>query len=397
MGPDASDLEAPEDLLVYQHVLFLSSAATGSDSLPLFSPTMLLCGQDRNHSGFKAEPIWSFELDDLQEFEPYLTSAEFVVDLPPAAWTPDGSSEELDWDNPDLDRHIVVRLQSFPEWPDEESPLHSLDGLNAVDVAEGDPVGIADEGPPQFRIPIDLVTLRAWIAASENDEATNLAFQLSDASDSGMLRLYALNSRAPQDTIPPPARLKISYFDGQEQDFTLDCAKNAQVLSRPDAGQSGGIELSTGITTFRLLQLDLPEELRSDSLMILRARLYLYPDLDHFAGVGGHDRDADGLSMRVIAPREALDLENLAIPEDDFLGLAGALDVYTAQNQAAEPLALPITPWVQNWITGDEENHGLLLALNGEDERPRCLSFFIDEPGKDPKLEIFYARRPDFD
>jgi len=113
--------------------------------------------------------------------------------------------------------------------------------------------------------------------------------------------------------------------------------------------------------------------------------------------VGGQDRDADVLSMRVIVRGEALDLENLAIPEDDFLGLAGALDVYTAQNQAAEPLALPITPWVQNWITGDEENHGLLLALNGEDERPRCLSFFIDEPGKDPKLEIFYARRPDFD
>lgn len=395
LGPQASDLEPPDSIQFLSRCMVLLSAPAWEESIPLFEPETLFCGHDRNHTGFRAEPLWKFDLSAFADYEPYLLEAEFLVDLPPRTWQPADTVDVLDWDNPDLDRNIRVELMSFADWPDEDEPLLSLEGLDLRDVTGAGPVGPDTEGAPQFAIPLPLDSLRQWILDAVEGRDLHLAFRLDDSSDSGLLRLYGRHSLAPQDTVPPAARIRISYFIDEQKDAVQACSAEAQALSRSGGEGAVGIDLGTGIPRHCLLNLQLPEELRDPELMILRARLQLWPDLEHFTGVGGHDREAGGLTLRLLAP--ATELDPLEIPEDDYLALASALDLFPARNQAAEPLSLPLTPWVQNWITGVGENHGLLLTLNGRDERPRRLSFYADEPGREPTLEIYYARRPDFD
>jgi hypothetical protein len=157
------------------------------------------------------------------------------------------------------------------------------------------------------------------------------------------------------------------------------------------------MRLATGIPryTHLNLNLDLPDSLLGDDIMVMRARLYLHVDPDELAGVGGHDRDSDGLSLRALATNEALDLDAPTFPEDDYYNLSSGIDLFGSDGQLIDPIAIPLTSWLQDWMNGTRENHGIILSLNGTDERPRCLSFFIDDMG--PRLEILYTRRPDFE
>jgi len=396
MGPEASDLDPPDTLSFFENSMVLTAVESWEEPRPLFAPTMLFCGEDRNRSGFKAEPIWSFDPSGLADDWVSLDEAGLVVDLPPATWTPEGSGEILEWDNPDIDRNILVRLLRFPDWPEEDSLLENLDGLGAWPVSES-LVQPALEGPTDFGIAVPLDSMQAWIDSSVSGQKVYLAFQLPGTQDSGLLRFYSRNSLAPQDTVPAPARLRISYFTTEQKNGEIACEKNAQSLSREDPLGPDEICLATGLPRYAHLSLALPDSLRRDDLMVLRARLYLYADSARTVGVGGHDRDSGGLSLRVLAPETEFDSGAPALPEDGFLELASKLDLYGADGRNIEPLAIPLTTWVQDWMSGRRENYGIILALNGSGERPRSLSFYLDEAGKDPRLEILYARRPDFD
>jgi len=398
LGPQSSDLDPPGELLVYEPgIMPIISVRYWEEELPLYDPEMLYCGDDRVHSGFRAEPIWSFDLSAAEEFEPYITGATFIVDLPPATWIPEGSTEELEGDNPDLARNILVDLMSFETWPDTEEVLTSLDALSPVDATGAGPYAVDDAINTQFSIPISRELVLDWLEASANGDSLNLAFQLPISNDSGLLRLYSLHSRAPQDTIPAPARLAVNYYIDEDEIETVHCAKNGQALSRINPMGAGEISLATGVARFTHLSVFLPDSLRSDDLMVMRARLYLCPDSASIVGAGVQDRDSGGLTLRALALNEEFDSEAPEYNEDDNYGLASALDLFDGFGDPVDIVTIPLTTWVQEWMQGDRENHGIVLALNGRDERPRSFSFFLDEPGKDPRLEIIYARRPDFE
>ncbi len=399
MGPEVSDLDPPPDLMLYESELGMAvlSVSYWEEPTDLFTPTMLFCGDDRLKTGFKAEPIWSFDLSAAEEYEPYVTGAELVADLPPTVWIPEGSTEELEGDNPDLDKNITVKLMSFANWPDTETPLESLADLGLEDVLGGDPVGVNPDFNTEFRIPVPRETVQAWLQSSIDGDSLNLAFELPGTEDSGLLRLYSLNSLAPQDTVPAAARLEISYYIDEDKVETVECARNGQALSRDDPVGVGEITLATGLPRYTFITLQLPDSLRRDDLMVMRARLYLSPDPDAIEGMGVQDREPDGLTLRAVAPDEEFDTDTPVYPEEDYYGLASSVDLYDSYGDLLDSVYIPLTPWIQDWMEGDRENHGIILSLNGADERPRSLAFYLDEAGKEPRLEIIYARRPDFD
>ncbi|MBC8367254.1 hypothetical protein H8E52_07585 [bacterium] len=398
LGPQSSDLDPPGELLVYEPgITPIISVRFWEEELPLYDPEMLYCGDDRVLSGFKAEPIWSFDLSAAEEFEPYITGATFIVDLPPASWIPEGSSEELVGDNPDLDRNIRVDLMSFDTWPGSEEILTSLDGLSPVDATGAGPYAVDEDIDTQFAIPISRELTIEWLEASANGDSLNLAFQLPISNDSGLLRLYSLSSQTPAGEDATPARLVIDYFIDESKSETIYCAKNGQALSRIDPVGAGEISLATGMARFTQLSVFLPDSLRADDLMVMRARLYLCPDSASIIGAGVQDRDSGGLTLRALALNEEFDVDAPEYNEDDNYGLVSALDLFDGFGDPLNTITIPLTTWVQEWMQGDRENHGIVLALNGRDERPRSFSFFLDEPGKDPRLEIIYARRPDFE
>jgi hypothetical protein len=398
LGPQSSDLDPPSELLVYEPGMTpIISVRYWDEELPLYDPEMLYCGDDRVNSGFKAEPIWSFDLSAAEEFEPYITGATFIVDLPPTTWIPEGSSEELEGDNPDLERTIQVDLKSFDAWPDPDEILSSLDALEPGDVTGEGPYGLDDLVETRFSIPISRELALEWLEASAEGDSLNLAFQVPISNDSGLLRLYSLHSLAPQDTVPPPARLVFDYYIDEDKTKTVNCAKNGQTLSRIDPVGAGEISLATGVARFTHLSVFLPDSLRSDDLMVMRARLYLCPDSASIIGAGVQDRDSGGLTLRALALNEEFDSDAPEYNEDDNYGLASALDLFDGFGDPLDSITISLTTWVQEWMQGDRENHGIVLALNGRDERPRSFSLFLDEPGKDPRLEIIYARRPDFE
>lgn len=396
MGPEASDIDPPDSLLVFEDSLALASVVSWEEARELLNPKVLFVGRDETISGFRAEPLWSFDIEEFQDYADYLDAAGLIIHMPPAVYEPD-TLETLVWDNPDLERDVLVRLVRLSGWPEEDEPLASLSELGDMGFV-GEPFHPADYEDELYGIPIPLDSMRAWIDSSAAGELIHLGLLLEEGGEDGLIRIYGLNASAPSDTTVPSPVLKISYFIDEQKDAESKCLANAQALSREDplGDLDARLSLATGLPRYSLLDLDLPEQLADSTNLIFRARLYLETDIDSLVGLGPLDRDAGGLTLRILVPEGDWDPLSPAMPEEYRL-LASAISLYDEDGELVSPLVLPLTGWVQDWVRGEVENRGLILALNGEGQRPRAFDWPVDQPGSSPRLEIFYTGRPDFE
>lgn len=395
LGPELSDLPAPPVVERMLDSTLVSSVFSWDEPLPLFNPTMLFCGQD-SVSGFHSEPLFSFHLDEFVGTSSSLLQAGLLLHLPPQFWPVE---EETPWDNPHLDRDLRVRLLRLSSWPDPEEPLETLEGLDAWAISEEE-FRIADY-QTLYGIPLPLDSVQAWVDSSSVGEEVHIALELAPGSEDGILRIYAISSLAHDADSDEPsstrASLKIQYETegGDTPDWNTDCERNGLVLSRnSEAGAT--LELATGLPRFCHLELDLPEILLDSSIVVLGARLSLYPDSLATFGVGPGEDEPWGVSLRLLAPMDSLDHASPLLPEDARV-LQSSLDLYTSTSQLQDPLVLSITPWLQDWIQGEAENHGLILEMNGKDERLRSFRWHLEGAGLSPRLEVYSTGRPDFD
>ena len=395
LGPELSDLPVPPVVERMVDSTLVSSIFSWDEPLPLFNPTMLFCGRDRV-SGFHSEPLFSFHLDDFAGSPSSLLQAGLLLHLPPQFWPVE---EDAPWDNPHIERDLQVRLLRLSSWPDPEEPLESLEALDAWAISD-EYFRITDY-QTLYGIPLPLDSVQAWVDSSAVGEEVHIALELAQDSDDGILRIYAISSLAhdadSEEASATRASLKIQYETdgGDTPDWNKDCERNGLALGRSSEADAT-LELASGLPRYCHLELDLPESLLDSSIVVLGARLSLYPDSLATFGVGPEEDGPWGISLRLLAPLDSLDHSSPLLPEDARV-LQSSVDLYTSSSQLQDPLVLTITSWLQDWIHGEADNHGLILELNGLDERLRSFRWHQEGPGLSPRLEVFSTGRPDFD
>ncbi len=407
LGPQNSPASLPEDAVI----ITLSGPELGlvatrlDESRPLFETTVLFCGFDPA-SGFRAEPIFRF---DAGGFEPVISGVEFAKLIP---GFPDPSTEEP-WlgDNPDLGRDIQVlvwRLPALGYGTEFLTRLAEIPGAYPIT----DTPTMLESGTSGVDLPPDSVA--AWIAAGDT---VNLAFEYLDAlSEDGVIRLHSMRSDSTATV------LQITPFSTNEAVQSREAVDDGLAAEKLDTGADfqERFFLATGVGRDAHLALNLPEDLRDSEVILVRAVLSFWPDSSGLFGMSPRDREDNdigglylnegGLTLELRAVddsepgsagiEEGTVLESaLALFEEHFTYEEGEGSSQLSATRLKEPFLLPLTRWVQDWMNGDDENHGISLRLRGEEERLRQVEWHLDpaDPELAPKLEIIYVRRPDFD
>ncbi len=431
LGPDVLGGPLPDDAVVLR--------IAGADSLglipftwnepaPDFEPDMLFCGYD-SLTGFRAEPLWTFDTAPLAEAAGSLSDAFLRLYLPE-------SSPEIpqDGDNPDLGRDVRVRLRRVVGELALEQFLQAplIENLPGDVTTELVPM-LDDEGElttEPFTLEfatgegyrIDPATVERWVAS---EEQVTLALEWMDpaeteGAETGMIRLYSRLSTALEGDSLTAAVLKVRF--GASEGLSTASVAEGQALSREEPTSPETLLLTTGIERRAHFALDLPESLHDPKLMVIRARLLLYPADSLLFGMSPDDL-SDNFLSGLPAFENALTLTAIA-SDDDTPGSSGLSEggeitddlpifeehlVYSdpddnstallSRSRLAMPLELPLTQWVQGWANGTEVNKGLTLFLNGQSERARQAAWHIDpmDPALRPTLELIYVWRPDFD
>lgn len=374
------------------------------ESRPLFATEVLYCGFDEA-SGFRAEPVFRFDCSRLEPYVAGIATARLLPDFLRA----DVEKPWLD-DNPDIDRAVFVRVWRLPDRDFETEVLTGLAAVTGAWPLSASPVALqaGSEGLP---LPADSV--EAWIAA---DLTVHLALGYEDAlSEPGLLRLTSMRSDS------TAAVLRIDPVSSAETVQSTETILDGILAAKDDQGPAFAdrLLLATGVTRDAHLIFDLPDSLRDPSLLLVRAILELWPDSSGLVGMGPSDRrdndlgglflDEGGLTLALQAVDDSLPgsagIETGRVLEARLSVFAPYLtyddeteDQLTA-TRLREPLRLPLTTWLQDWMNGEDENCGLTLRLSGETERLRQVVWHLrpGDPALAPRLELLYLRRPDFD
>lgn len=423
LGPEVIEQDIPEDARIWR--------AGGADSLgltvtaweepiALFEPEMLVVGEDPA-SGFRGEAVWCFDLSGWEDEAGVLNQLYLGLSFP----DPDAVHVQDD-DNPDLGKDVLVRLWRLPGPPDTSVPLTyplDLDGATQVPLRNADgtldfePFVLETPSGEGFRLPED--SLAAWIAAGDT-----LCLAMEHAGgEPGLIRVIARGSWKDDDQ--SEAVLKIRYDDGEggEAGDSRDCWLDAQALDRQSPTDlTGRLVLATGLPRVCHLALGcldsfprfLPGWQEGRQLMVIRCRLYVAPDSSSLFGLGPVDRN-DNLSAGLPANEGGLTLNLYASDVDgpqapgevEGVLLDSWIDVFKEHPyvdsilrvEPRDPLPLPLTGWLQDVAAGEDEDAGLVLYLDGRDDRPRSLEYLIDpaDPADRPRLEIVYTWRPEYD
>ncbi len=423
LGPEIIETPLPDDAILYRVSGADSLGLTAQvweDSVALFDSEMLFCGLD-SLTGFRAEPVWVFDASELGSYDGAVTSAWLQLNFPDSS--PDFPE---DGDNPDLGRDVRVRLWRLDGEPDGANPLSTIFDLGDAtqvplhrptreDDYEPFPLELSGEG---FLLPPELV--RGWI---DDAQRVTLGLEWVDpdaygAGERGMIRLYSLRSTPLASDSTTAAQLKIDDGGGtRHRAEALEDGFAAARLGGQD--QAGALVLATGLPRSAHLSVDLPASLRNPDLMVIRARLALWPDSSLLFGASPADRsdnllsglpfDEGGLTLHLRAADDSLSgsagLEEGGVLKSELPVFGESLqyneagDSLLSRSQMKEPLWLPLTTWVQDWANGDDENFGLTLELNGATERLRQAGWDLDptDPERRPRLEILYVWRPDFE
>ncbi|MBN2170296.1 MAG: hypothetical protein JW819_03115 [Candidatus Krumholzibacteriota bacterium] len=423
LGPEVIEQDIPEDVRIWRlaGADSLGLAVTAwEEPIALYEPEMLFIGYDPP-TGFRGEALWCFDLSGWEDLAADLTQVYLGLSFA----DPDAVHVQDD-DNPDLGRDVLVRLWHLPGPPDTATPLTcplDLDDAVQVPLRRGD--GTLDYEPfiletpagEGFRLPEDF--LADWIAAGDT---LCLAMEIA-GGETGMIRVIARGSELEEGQ--SEAVLKIRYDDGTggEAGASRDCWLDAQVLDRQSPEDlTGRLVLATGLP--RVCHVDLgcldsfprflPGWEEGRQLMVIRGRLYFAADSSSLFGMSPRDRN-DNQSAGLPASEGGLTLNLYASDEDgpqppgevDGILLDSWIDIFREHPYAdsilrvelRDPLPLPLTSWLQNVAAGEDEDHGLILYLDGREDRPRSLEYLVDtaDPADRPRLEIFYTWRPDYE
>jgi hypothetical protein len=408
LGSEHGLAPIPDDAQVFE----LAGDALGlrvtrlEESRSLFATDVLYCGFDPV-SGFRAEPVFRF---DCSELEPYVSGIE-TARLRPAFLGTDAEEPWLD-DNPDLGHLVVVRVWRLPTLDFENEVITSLAAVAGAWPVTETADTLESGSLEAIALPPDSVA--AWIAG---DATVNLALGYEDAlSEPGLVRLASIRADSSAATLEIEAVSSVE--DAQSIEPTLD----GQLADKLDTGAefADRLLLATGVTRDAHLIFDLPDSLRDPEIILVRAILELWPDSSGLAGMGPLDRrdndyagfflDEGGLTLALRAVDDSLPgsagIETGTLLEAHLPVFAEHItydDVDTALQLTAtrltEPLRLPLTDWLQDWMNGTDENVGLTLRLRGAEQRLRQVEWHLHpaDPARAPRLELIYLRRPDFD
>jgi hypothetical protein len=421
LGVDVLEIPIPEDariLIVDDPALLqLTVEPWGEAPIALAAPEMLFCGYD-SVMGALAEPVWVFDAGALDVDSADVEEAFLRLKLP----NPDliSSNPEDDQhliipgDNPDLAKGADVRLWRLPASPDPALPLVSpldLGGAEQVPIFQN---GVASLEPVHLSLP-GIVTLRIdeemakrWIGAGDT---VAMAMEVASPYEGqGLVRLFAQASSAIDSVASEPARFGVQLDGG---DATIAAMDELQAVGRWQAPPylAERLIVSTGLPRSSRLHLALPDSLRSNELLVMRASLLLCPREYRAVApweradniVSGLPIDEGGLALKVAAalpdafPADPEDLDDATILKNRlslFTLYTGSTSIDYYSTVPLDTLRVPITRYVQDWANGDNENPGIDLILGGQDDRLRQLEWELTpaDPARRPRLEIVYAR-----
>lgn len=377
------------------------------ESRPLFATEALYCGFDAA-SGFRAEPVFRFDCSKLEPFVAGIETARLLPDFL-------GTNTEKPWldDNPDIDREVFVRVWRLPDRDFEDEVLTGIAAVAGAWPLSESPVQLVS-GSEGLPLPADSV--EAWVAAGLT---VNLALGLEDAlSEPGLLRLTSMRSDS------TAAVLRIDPVSSAETTQSTETVLDGLLADKQDQGAefADRLLLATGVTRDAHLIFDLPDSLRDPSFVLVRAILELAPDVEGLVGEGPYDRrdndfgglflDEGGLTLALRAVDDSLPgsagldtgtlLEARLSVFEEFITFDEVdTDLQLTATRLTQPFRLPLTTWLQDWMNGTDENAGITLRLNGEGERLRQLTWYLaasaSHDSLQPRLELIYLRRPDFD
>lgn len=405
LGPEHSPVPIPDDA----EVTFVTGVdldlrvTTLRESRPLFDTTVLFCGLDEA-SGFRASPIFRF---DMSEFDAIVSGVETAKLLPTF---PDPSVDEpWNGDNPDMGKSILARVWRVPNLDFDSEILTRLDEIPGAYPITTDPDSLIQAG--DFSLPVDSV--EAWLAAGDT---VNLALEYDELlSEPGMIRLHSARSDS------TPMALQLKPVLGSEEVQSIEAFDDGLAAEKVDDGPGFDefLTLATGITRDAHLALDLPASLADPDIIIVRAVLELWPAGDGLFGMSPADRNDNdisglylnegGLTVQIRAVDDSLSgsdgleegtlLENVLALFEEHITYDDDTGEQLSDSRLREPFQMPLTRWIQDWANGEDENFGVTLRLNGEEERLRQAQWHLSEdvPDLAPRLEILYLRRPDFE
>ena len=428
LGPDAVGGDVPADAIILRVSGADSLGIVGmewEESQPLFAPRMLFCGFD-SLTGLRAEPLFVFDAAQLGAASGGIDEAflRFYVPDPNIDFPQNG-------DNPDLSRDVRVRLWRLADVPPTDVALASplpLAGAEQIPLLDAglledfEPFRLQFASGEGYRLPADRVD--AWIAAGER---VALALEWVDpevagVGETGMIHVYSRLSTPVEGDSLTKAVLKVRF--GAGSGLSAFSVLEGQSLGRAEQPMTPELlRLGTGLNRRGHLSLALADLIpRDPDLMLLRAQLTLYPADSLLFGMSPRDIN-DNLRSGRPAFENALTLA-LYAADDDAPGSAGLIEgvrlladlpvfeehlVYedpedelttlVSRSRMARPLTLRLTSWIQNWLNGADENHGLTLILGAQLERAREAVWHLDptDPELRPTLELIYVRRPEFD
>jgi hypothetical protein len=408
LGAEHGLAAIPDDAVIFE----LSGEALGlrvtrlEESRPLFATEVLYCGFDAA-SGFRSEPVFRFDCAALDTFVAGIETASLLPTFP----AENADSLWLD-DNPDLDRTVMVRVWRLPNLDFEDEVITGLAAIPEAWPVTDLPVALLSSAS----VPLPPDSVKAWILEAA---VVNLALGYEDAlSEPGLLRLYSTRSTS------TPTVLQIEPVSSAEATQSIEPTLDGQLADKLDTGAefADRLLLATGVTRDVHLVFDLPDSLRDPGIILVRAILELGPDTSATVGLspadqrdnesGGLYYNEGGLTLQLQAVDDSLPgsagieegrlLEaRLSVFEFHPTWADSAHTVQLTTTRLTTPLRLPLTDWLQDWMNGADENAGLTLRLNGAEERLRQVAYFLhaSAPNEslEPRLELIYVRRPDFD
>ncbi len=285
------------------------------------------------------------------------------------------------------------------EWVDEEATWLK----RTADENWGDPGGdltgpfgsfVLDEPPSGYGEirSFDVTDLVAWWLENP-DEENGLLLKAQDEDAARVVKEF-YSDDIDNATNHPYLVVVWESSAGQKREVSLEAWQDVVIaddLSQPDSlvyGSAAELPLSSAYGTGGRLMFDFDLSQLPAEATVNLAELELYTDFpgrDGAVGIAAHPLDDDFSEAD-----DQGDLRRLTLSDTQVTGrLDPAPPGYTK---------IDVTPIVQDWITGEEDQHGLVVKLASEQDYEDPIRLWTQEAaqGRRPRLVVKYTLPPDF-